>query len=137
MITGIPIDEVISEFHDDWIDGQKTNPSDFLFKRGFEHSKEKFVWNNRIYGGYVYLLTVSSLNIVGGLHHIIFDANQEIGKRVFDPCKGRTDKLYYIDWIVDEVNKNEVKLSSWVVDLEIEIDAIKDKQQYSKVSGAE
>ena len=128
MITGIPVADVISDFHNDWVDGQKTNPSKFLLKHGFEHSQEKFVWNNNIYGGHVYLLTVPSLNIVGGMHHIIFDANQEIGKRVFDPIKGRPDKTYYVDWIGDEVDKNEVKLSSWVVDLEIEIDVIKAKR---------
>jgi len=64
----------------------------------------------------VYILTVPSLNIKGGLHNIVasLDNNAEIS--IFDPVQGLPDKLYYSE---DEGGANAVKLLSWSASVEI------------------
>lgn len=117
MITGIGVEDVINEFHQKWKD-QESNPSEFLKVHGFEHEIHTDPFNNCVDWGYVYLVTVPSLNIEGGLHHIILDTSGD-SEMVYDPNNGKKDKRYYVNWTRKDVKHNEVKLHAWIVDIKI------------------
>lgn len=119
MITGIDISDVINDFHEEW-KSHKTNPSEFLSHQGISHIVNKDVFNHTLEWGCIYLLTVASLNIDGGLHHIILDLTGE-KEGVFDPNNGKPDKKYYVGWSEGKRSDNEVKLNSWMVDIKIKV----------------
>lgn len=119
MLAGIPIDTVISEFHQEWkSSAATTNPQTYLLQKGFECEVRADTFNNCVDWDGVYLVTVASLNIPGGLHHIILDMRNGI-ETVLDPNIGRHDKKYYIGWSAKPENELEIPLRSWIVDLEI------------------
>lgn len=117
MITSIDINEIINDFHEEW-KNYKTNPSKFLSHQCIGHVVNKDVFNHTLEWDSIYLLTVASLNIDGGLHHIVLDLTGEI-EMVFDPNNGKQGKKYYIGWSEDKKSDNEVKLNSWMVDIKI------------------
>ncbi|MBU1477471.1 MAG: hypothetical protein KJ856_05895 [Gammaproteobacteria bacterium] len=122
MITGVDVNDVIRDFHDDW-KSLKSNPSEFLSHRGIRHVVNKDVFSRILNYGFAYLLTVPSLNLEGGLHHIILDLSDALEK-VYDPNQGKEGKRYYVGWSMENVNELEVKLHSWMVDIKFEIKGI-------------
>ncbi|SQA60902.1 Uncharacterised protein [Raoultella planticola] len=48
--------------------------------------------------GFIYFLTVPSLNIQGGLHQILMSLTADRGIEVFDPVMGRPGAKYYVLW---------------------------------------
>ncbi len=119
MLTGVSVETVIEEFHDVWKNAEnKINPSTYLSKRLVSHNVLNDPFNNLLEWDKVYLLTVPSLNIDGGLHHIIIDLRNDL-EVVLDPNRGREGRRYYIGWGNQPCNNLEVRLHAWLTDLEV------------------
>ncbi|KAA0873607.1 hypothetical protein EYC90_25175, partial [Enterobacter hormaechei] len=69
--------------------------------------------------GFIYFLTVPSLNITRGLHQILISLTAERGIEVFDPAKGRPGAKSYV--YGDPKSEDEVSLISWCIDLSIPV----------------
>lgn len=89
MALGLPQDQVISEFHDDYFSG-KTTLGKYLTSKGIDFVPlgfEEAFYPEDDEDEHVYFMTVPSLNIEGGLHEIIWYW-WEGGNKIFDPAKG-------------------------------------------------
>ncbi|KRS22851.1 hypothetical protein AAY72_01710 [Alishewanella sp. WH16-1] len=116
MLTGIPVDKVINEFHQGYFN-RDLNPCDYLAIKGIQHTVNSNPYNNNCDWGCAYLVAVPSLNIEAGMHNIIIDCTgDEIA--ILDPCKGRDGKKHYINW-TQEPTGNEVNLKIWMVELAV------------------
>lgn len=124
MLTSVDVNEVVSLFHSDW-KSLRSNPSEFLSNHGIRHSVNKDVFSHKVKWGYIYLLTVPSLNIEGGLHHIVLDLTGEF-EIVLDPNSGKEGKKYYTGWSCEVVGL-QVELTSWMVDIEINGDVYRER----------
>lgn len=121
MITGMDVNIVISEFHDDWR-LSKNDPKRYLETKGVKcEFNDGGAFNNCLSWDSVFLLTVPSLNLDGKLHHIVVDlrGHGDVDVTVLDPNNGKDGKRYYIPWNCEPKNNMEVALSSWVLDLEV------------------
>lgn len=118
MLTGIDVNQVVEQFHKDWQTNQ-SDPSEFLSKHGIRSYAHNKVFDHRLDWGTIYLATVPSLNIEGGLHHILIDLSGD-KIRVLDPNNGKEGKRYYVEWYCDNLESMQVKLTSWIVDLHID-----------------
>lgn len=119
MLTGADVQTVIEEFHADWKSTEnKINPSTYLSKRLVGHNVLNDPFNNLLEWDKVYLLTVPSLNIDGGLHHIVIDLRNDF-EVVLDPNRGRDSRRYYIGWSDEPRNNLEVRLHAWLTELEV------------------
>lgn len=117
MVAGQPVDEVVKRwhqaFHDktDWLDD------------ALDYYKIPYFYGNQrraeLLYGFIYFLTVPSLNIVGGLHQILVSLTADRGIEVFDPVKGRPGSKYYVYGEV--LSDDEVCLHSWCVDLSVPV----------------
>lgn len=118
MLTGIPVNEVISDFHHRWKDpNDGYDPSSYLMEKGCPFIVSRDPFNNFLVWGRVYLLTVPSLNVEGGLHHIVVDVRGE-EEKVFDPNEGKEGRRYYYGWSGATIKSPlAVKLHGWIVDL--------------------
>lgn len=117
MLTGIPVNVVVSEYHDiARLSGSTMNPWVYLQSKGIE-SRYVPTYSQVLWYGRTYLLAVPSLNVPGILHHIVLTPNQDHDIRVLDPNFGRHGKKYYI-WEESE-DPLEFKLQSWHAELEI------------------
>ena len=117
MVAGQPVDEVVARwhqaFHDktDWLD----DALDYYKIPYFYGSQRKA----ELLYGFIYFLTVPSLNITGGLHQILISLTAERGIEVFDPAKGRPGAKSYV--YGDPKSEDEVSLISWCIDLSIPV----------------
>lgn len=118
MLTGKSIDLVIGESHEGWCNNS-TDPVNYLLKYGINLIINTKPFKRTMEWGFVYLLTVPSLNVEGGLHHIVVDLTTENGT-VLDPNRGRHGKEYYINWVDTPNSQLEVPLKSFTIDLVIE-----------------
>lgn len=117
MVAGQPVSDVVAMWHDkfhdktDWLDD------------ALDHYKIPYFYGSQrkaeLLYGFIYFLTVPSLNIEGGLHQILVALTAERGIEVFDPCMGRTGAKYYI--YGNTPGENEVLLSSWCIDLSVPV----------------
>lgn len=114
MITGIDVHQVIAEFHDDW-HSQKSDPAQYLKSKGVEFIINTNPFSTLMEWDKVYLLSVASLNIEGGLHHIVADmrGDREI---ILDPNNGKDGKRFYTGWSEKSDNPLAVELRAWMVD---------------------
>lgn len=117
MIAGQPVNEVVERwhqaFHDkaDWLD----DALDYYKIPYFYGSQRK----GALHEGFIYFLTVPSLNIQGGLHQILVSLTADRGIEVFDPVKGRDGSKYYV--YPNPQNDDEVRLHSWCIDLSVPV----------------
>lgn len=74
---------------------------------------------NGLLSGFVYFITVASLNIEGGLHQILVKRDRDGVTTLYDPVKGREGKRYYV--YGDSTAPDNVSLITWVIDLIIPI----------------
>jgi hypothetical protein len=120
MLTETNVQKVIEEFHELWRH-HKTNPSLYLSKKGVPHKVHSSYEGHADFGN-IYLLTVPSLNISGGLHHIILDLRDEETDEVvvFDPNRGKHGKYYYQGWDKPLESAWSVVLHAWIIDLIVE-----------------
>ena len=117
MASGQPVDEVVERwhqnFHDktDWLD----DALDYYKIPYFYGSQRRA----ELLYGFIYFLTVPSLNIQGGLHQILVSLTAERGIEVFDPVKGRPGAKHYV--YGERCSDDEVSLISWCIDLSIPV----------------
>lgn len=89
MALGLPQEQVIAEFHDDYFQG-KTTLGKYLTSKGITFTPigfEETFYPEDDEEEHVYFMTVPSLNIEGGLHEIIWHW-WEGGNRIYDPAQG-------------------------------------------------
>lgn len=117
MVAGQPVDEVVARwhqsFHDktDWLD----DALDYYKIPYFYGSQRRA----ELLYGFIYFLTVPSLNITGGLHEILVSLTADRGIEVFDPVKGRPGAKHYVYGEV--TSPDEVCLHSWCIDLSVPV----------------
>lgn len=121
MILDIPVDEVVKEFHEDWMN-RRTDPAHYLIKKLAKFQIHREPYDNALLFGKVYLVTVPSVNITGRNHHIIVDMRHGPGKEiVYDPNDGRLDKCRYVGWTKGREELGQYSLKAWAIDLSIEL----------------
>ena len=120
MLMDEPVQDVIDAYHKAYFDDQSMDVHDILRENGFTFTHEKAGRVQTLLPGTVYLLTVASLNIPGGLHQILVDYREPVMPRVLDPAKGYSNRKYYtFDTAeVDDI-KEAFELFSWIVDYTI------------------
>lgn len=117
MVAGKHVDEVVARWHEsfhaktEWLD----DALDY-YKIPYFYGCQR---RAELLFGFVYFLTVPSLNITGGLHQILVALTNERGIEVFDPVKGRPGAKNYV--YGKPTSANEVSLISWCVDLSVPI----------------
>ena len=118
MILGEPVEEIIKELHIPYMADMYMLP-EYLESKGLEI--EVCSTYTRIDWGFVYTLSVPSLNIKANNHSIIFDCREVGNAKLFDPNKGKEGKLYYIapsnSQEKIEPKENEYELASFVPDI--------------------
>lgn len=120
MLLGEPANEVIAKYHKAYFDDQTIEVHDILRENGFIFKHELAGRVQTLMPGAIYMLTVASLNIPGGLHQILVDYREPVMPRVLDPAKGYSNRKYYtFDTAeVDDI-KEAFELFSWIVDYTI------------------
>ena len=108
MLTGLPLDQVMDEFHEKWVNGDDVptcqfNPYTYLCSKGFMPQLNCNPYGATLLGNAASLLTVPSLNLEAINHHLIYDCTDMENPQVLDPS---TKKTYDID-----------SLRSWQIDL--------------------
>lgn len=119
MVLGTKVDQVIAEFHEDWVN-RESDPARYLAAKGVAHAINCDPYDNCLNWGKLYLITVPSVNMQSSLHHILVDLRRgEDDVRVYDPNQGKQDKSYYV-W-GERQETEQYPLKSWVVDMSIEL----------------
>lgn len=117
MVSGQPVEDVVQRWHESfhdktsWLD----DALDFYKIPYFYGSQRK----GELLYGFVYFLTVPSLNIKGGLHQILMSLTADRGIEVFDPNKGRKGCMYYV-W-GGEQGGDQFVVTSWCIDLAVPV----------------
>ncbi|EIC84720.1 hypothetical protein [Serratia sp. M24T3] len=114
MVVGLPVQEVIDKWHEhfhagkgEWLD----DALDYYGKQYFYGHPRKATITN----GFIYFLTVPSLNIEAGMHQVLCLALEGNGVTIYDPAKGRENARYYVAG--KPHSANEVQIKSWLIDL--------------------
>lgn len=94
MITRLPIDRVVADFHERYRRDWTVNVSTYFNEIGLKHTVRSAV-DRVIEEGFVYTARVSSLNNIGGGHAVVIHNCPDAGFTVYDPNKGRPDTRYY------------------------------------------
>ncbi|WP_145577036.1 hypothetical protein [Yersinia alsatica] len=115
MVASIPVEDAVNRWHDgfhqksEWLD----DALDF-YKIPYFYGHPK---RGELLYGFIYFLSVPSLNITGGLHEILISLPSEGNIKVFDPAMGRENAKYYV---YGKPNSEvEVELTSLAIDLAI------------------
>lgn len=116
MILGIPVEEVIEEFHEDFFN-RDINVSEYLTMKGVRN-KQLLALNDDIYTGRIYLLTVPSLNFPGLMHYMLMEVHENY-YTLHDPNWGREGKKHYIPSEWELVKRDECRLRSFITELEV------------------
>lgn len=120
MLMGEDAQSVIDRYHEKYYVKRSMDVGDILAEQAFIFRREMAGTVLTLYPGAVYLLTVASLNIPGGLHQILVDYRDTAGPVVLDPAKGYGKRKYYTS---DQTEADEVSnaflLFSWIVDYTI------------------
>lgn len=117
MISGQPVNDVVAQWHDKfhskeaWLDDALNHYSIPYF---YGHPKKA-----ELLPGFIYFLTVPSLNIVGGTHQILAAVKEGPVVEIFDPAKGRDGAKYYV--YGECHSPGECELISWSIDLAIPV----------------
>ena len=122
MVTGKPAGEIIRQLHDDYY-AIRIVLSDMLDRLGVPHDWFKSTAGVGLDEDGVYLLSVPSLNIVGGLHSIVVEVVDD-DWRVYDPCMGREGAKYYTHYL--PAADNEVLLKAYTVDARIPLSYVRE-----------
>lgn len=119
MIANVPAAEVIEEWHDKfhsgraWLDDALDHYG-ILYLPG-NHRKMQLI------NGFIYLATVPSLNVTGGLHQIVVVCQKGESPIVFDPAKGYESRMHYVVKHAEDLLPGEFNLTSWITDFAIPI----------------
>lgn len=116
MVTGLDVHEIYREFHEDYFVKHTQTIHRYAAQKGVDLAPVHTCYNSLAEPG-VYLVTVPSLNIVGGLHEIVIDTRDGF-INIYDPVrKGRYRYVSYAD--VGDCGVLEVQLKSWLVDYRV------------------
>lgn len=123
MLAGVPAEEVIKRFHMKYYVERSIRISDMLDHYDISYAQVLSGCEPRMDAGYIYLLSVPSLNLRGQLHEIIVDYREGVAPKCYDPAKGLGGRSYYV-LTPAEVDEDEnglaFQLLTWVVDFVIE-----------------
>lgn len=120
MLMDEPAIEVIAKYHESYFDAQTIDVDEILRQEGFIFKHELAGRVQTLMPGAIYMLTVASLNIPGGLHQILVDYRDAAEPVVLDPAKGYPDRKYYTaDQYEADETSNARMLFSWIVDYTI------------------
>jgi hypothetical protein len=120
MLMDCPAQEVIDKYHRDYFELQVTEVHHILSHEGFIYKQGMAGQVLPLLPGALYLLTVASLNIPGGLHQVLVDYRDEALPVVLDPAKGYKGRKYYtFDTIEADSVEQAFVLSSWIIDYTI------------------
>lgn len=117
MLLGMDVEEAVKNYHEGLFS------HDCWYDEIFDIHGIPYRYNpatnpgQTTYTQKIYLLGVPSLNVIGGMHQVIFDTRHVNFPTVIDPNKGIPGKKYYT--YGDPKNDDEVKMISWNIDLEI------------------
>lgn len=120
MLLDEPAKDVIAKYHEAYFDKQTIEVHDILRENGFIFKHELAGRVQTLMPGAIYMLTVASLNIPGGLHQILVDYRDVAGPIVLDPSEGYPGRKYYTasPYEADTVD-NARELFSWIIDYTI------------------
>lgn len=118
MILDKPVEFVMSEFHQDWVD-EKTDPVLYLARYGVS-AKEGSMFSTCFKKG-LHLLTVPSINLETRLHHVLWDwrDREAPGPYIIDPCTRKEGKRWYVNKLTKDLQEGEVCISGRMFDCEI------------------
>ena len=115
MLLKQPIKKILMEFHDSYRENN-TTPGSYLGSYYMRYG-ERLTDDTRLYFGWIYLLSVPSLNRPGELHHIIADARENEEIWIYDPARGYEGRRYY-SWIGDyKVDHGGEEIKAWCISL--------------------
>lgn len=122
MILNRPVQEVYDEFHDHWYNKHDKSVQDYLdaLIAGGENISYRTAQPsemNRLHSGGLYLCTVPSLNVPGGLHHIVIDFRDD-KFIVYDPIKGWEGSKFYVGHDEDPDQEGAFVIHTWIKDIE-------------------
>lgn len=111
MVAGMDVREITDKYHDR-VCYQKMTKKEVLDELGVVNTAP-VIDMNTLYPGNVYILTVASLNYIGGLHCIVADfSGDELV--ILDPNNGYEGRNYYVRDVSDVYG--EYRLTSWTID---------------------
>ena len=128
MILGVPVEEVINEFHEKYYTECSITCAKYLQSKGLtvERMYADFSPKNIDYNT-VYGLIVPSLNIEGGTHMVLMEVDSEGNWCIYDPNYKKESKKYYIPVKYEDNDNNlEVGINSYVINFSISVDDIKE-----------
>lgn len=117
MVINEPVQQVYDQWHPELFD--KTCWLDDVLDRYYIPYFYGQPRKAKLTSGFVYFLTVASLNIEGGLHQILLKHDAKGNVTIYDPVKGRPGTRSYVVGLPE--NPSEVTLITWVVDLALPI----------------
>lgn len=92
MILNEDVDIVTEQFHDKYI-GQGIQPHEYLESKGIKF-RHCMTAERSLTIGFVYILSVPSINIKGGSHYIVVERVED-GWFVYDPNDGKEGRFSY------------------------------------------
>ncbi len=119
MILGEPAENVIDEFHGRYVNDFDVPEGKLLEERGYD-VKYHLTCERYFESGRVYCLGVPSLNIVGGMHAVVFDYRDPDNMILLDPNEGYPDRKYYV-WPKAEGDL-QVTLNGFDIDFSVSVD---------------
>lgn len=117
MIAGRPAAEVIAQWHDKFHKGEAWM-DDALKSYGILHLPGN-PRSMQLINGFIFIATVPSLNITGGLHSIVIVCEEDKTPVIFDPAKGYEGRMHYVVKDAADLLPGEFNLISWIIDFAI------------------
>ena len=114
MITGLPVSQVVEEFHVDYYVRGATTPDQYLISKNVDFSyepRDAYTHIGSIKPDTTYLLQVPAIGHVDDTHAIIIQTygNPSKGEyEIYDPMQGKSDTYY---------GNGEVDLRCWNINL--------------------
>lgn len=115
MILGRPAKELVKEYHVSFLDKELWF-DDILAMEGVPFNYRTDRRDQWIEHGFVYLLTVDSLNNPGGRHQIVVDYRGQDWV-VYDPNRGKRSQRYYVERETISKDPKAFQLNGWAIDL--------------------
>lgn len=122
MLTGKPVAEIIERFHANYREGD-LSIGDMLRELNLDFKDFRSAERQSIDRDAIYLCSVPSLNIQGGMHEIVVEMANDGDWVVHDPNMGRDDRLYYTSRPGDD-SKAVMMSSGYTVDAVVDHDTL-------------
>lgn len=125
MLLGHKDDRIVwDEWGKDYAAGKhKIGIKEYLKKNGAKLScyDSNIVYSESLDLGRVYLVSIPSINIDGGMHYVLWDGREYEGnKYIYDPAEGREGRRYYVAHFEGvELTEKEVRVNAFFVDCEV------------------